>query len=822
MAETGSAVQNVFDSLLRDIRYGIRTLGRSPGFTIIAVLVLALGIGATVALFTVVHSVLLKPLPLPDSDRLVMAYEADSHGKFTDNQVAGGTFESWRQQNKTFEQLAISTDNDYGLSAAGGQLPERISAEISTWAALPLLGVQPAYGRLFTQDDDKAGANETTVLTWGFWKRRFGGDPGVIGRTILLDAKPFTVIGVLPAWFTYPNPRVQLWTPVYPEAPPQIMQTHDAHDFAVIGKLKPGVPIAAAREDLSAISARERLRFPDGPVFDAAAIRPLLDSETYEVKTVLYALFAATGCLLLIACLNIANLLVARSASRRREAAIRTALGGSQGRLIRERITESLLLSAAGGVLGIAFAEVALQWLVHLRSDLPRVESIHLDLTAILFSAGIAVLCGIVAGLAPGLAEDEQQVIRALQESSRSVSGGQRSVRLRRALLSIEVALTVVLLVGAGLFLRSYQRLRAVDIGVSTRNILTMTISLPNGQYKDGAAKTAFYERLLERVRAMPGVRAAGLSTVLPGAGHYQDDAVTIHEYPPLKQGDWLDASVRFVDPQYFQAMRIPLLKGRYFAADERLTRSKYVIVSESFVRQIMKGQEPLGKHVDDANNAQPGEKSASNEIVGVVPDVRESADRPPRPTAYYPLYGGLREYVSLAVRTNSDPLNFALPVQRVIAQLDPNLPVSDVLSFDQLAGKSTVAASFDATLLGIFAVLSLVLAAVGLFGVLSYIVAQRTGEIGVRIALGAQREQVLRLMLFDGLRPAILGLVLGLVASAGATRLIGSLLYGTQPLDPIVYIVVTLALLAVAAIACLVPAWRASQLDPMQALRTE
>lgn len=822
MAETGSAVQNAFDSLLRDIRYGVRTLGRSPGFTIIAVLVLALGIGATVALFTVVHSVLLKPLPLPDSDRLVMAYEADTQSKFTDNQVAGGTFESWRQQNKTFEQLAISTDDDYGISAAGGQLPERINAEISTWAALPLLGVQPAYGRLFTQDDDKAGANETTVLTWGFWKRRFGGDPGVIGRTILLDAKPFTVIGILPVWFTYPNPKVQLWTPVYPEASPQMMQAHDAHNFAVIGKLKPGVPIAAAREDLTAISARERLRLPDGPVFNAANIRPLLDSETYEVKAVLYALFAATGCLLLIACLNIANLLVARAAGRRREAAIRTALGGSQGRLIRERITESLLLSAAGGVLGIALAEVALRWLVHLRSDLPRVESIHLDLTAILFSAGIAMLCGIVAGLAPGLAEDEQQVVRALQESSRSVSGGQRSVRLRRALLSIEVALTVVLLVGAGLFLRSYQRLRAVDIGVSTRNILTMTISLPNGQYKDGATKTAFYEQLLERVRAMPGVRAAGLSTVLPGAGHYQDDAVTIHEYPPLKQGDWLDASVRFVDPQYFQAMRIPLLKGRYFAADERLARSKYVIVSESFVRQIMKGQEPLGKHVDDANNAQPGEKSASNEIVGVVPDVRESAARPPRPTAYYPLYGGLRDYVSLAVRTNSDPLSFALPVQRVIAQLDPNLPVSDVLSLDQLVGKSTVAASFDATLLGIFAVLSLVLAAVGLFGVLSYIVAQRTGEIGVRIALGAQREQVLRLMLFDGLRPAILGLVLGLVASAGATRLIGSLLYGTQPLDPIVYIVVTFALLAVAAIACLVPAWRASQLDPMQALRTE
>lgn len=821
---------NRMESLLRDLRHGTRTLARTPGFSFIVILVMALGIGATIALFTVVHSVLLKPLPLPGVDRLVNAFEADTILKFQDNPVAGGTFKSWREGNRSFQQMALISDDAYNLSSSNGQLPERVQAEIGSWAALSLLGVQPAYGRLFTANDDRWGAPETTVLSWGFWKRRYGGDPSIIGKTILLDSKPFTVIGILPAWFTYPNPQTQLWTPVFPEAPPQMMESHDAHNFSVIGRLKPGVRLAAAQADLSNISAQERKQFPNGPVFNAANLRPLLDTETHDVRTPLYILFAATGCLLLIACLNIANLLVARSASRRRELAIRTALGGTRARLMRERITEAVLLSLAGGAVGISFAQLALQWLVHLRPDLPRAESIHLDGIAILFTAGIAILCGLAAGIAPALSENERQVLHSLQESSRSASAGHSSVKLRRALLSVEVALTVMLLIGAGLLLRSYQRLRAVDIGIPTRNVLTMSINLPDPPYGNySPKKVAFYDQLLQRVRALPGMRAAGLSSVLPGQGHGSDHAITIHEDPPLARGKWLDASVRFVDSGYFRAMRIPLLKGRYFSEDERLDRSKFVIVSASFVRQIMQGRDPLGKHVDDPNTVPPGQNSGkasdkndSNEIVGVVGDVREFPERPPRPTIYFPLYSGLESGQSLAVRTASDPLNFAMPIQKIIAQLDPNLAVSDILTLDQVIGKSTISASFDATLLAIFALLSLILAAVGLFGVLSYIAAQRQAEIGIRIALGAQREQVLRLMLLDGLKPALIGLVLGLIASAAATRLIQSLLFGTQPLDFAVFLLVACVLLSVAAIACLLPAWRASRLDPMQALRTE
>jgi predicted permease len=809
------------DFLIRDLRYSIRNLARTPGFSVIVIVVMALGIGATAALFTVVNSVLLKPLPLPDTDRLVQANEADSSFN-TSGWVAGGTYEYWRDQNRTLQQIGIATEDDYNLSAAGGQLPERVRAVLSTWQALPVLGVKPAYGRLFTAEDDKFGASGTTVLTWGFWKRRFGGDPGILGRSILLNAKPYTVIGILPEWFSYPSPRTQLWTPVYTEIPPEVMSSHDAHNFRVIGKLRSGVTVAAAQADLANISFQRRKQFPSGPVFNSAHLRLLLDAETYKVKTLLCALFAATGCLLLIACLNIANLIVARSASRRREAAIRTALGGTRGRLVRDRVLESVLLSLAGGVLGIFLAQLALQWLESMRSDLPRVEMIHLDITAVLFAIGIALLSGVAAGLAPALAEDEQQILLTLQESSRSVSGGRSSVRLRRSLLSIEVALTVVLLIGAGLFLRSYQELRAVQIGVPTANVLTMSMNLPDAAYKEGAKKVAFFEQLLESVRALPGVRAAGITTVLPGEGEGEDDAVTIRENPPLATGKWLDADVRFVDPGYFQAIGIPLFRGRIFSSGDRLASSRYAIVSESFVRRFMEGKDPLGEHVNDLNNAQEGDKNPANEIVGVVGDVRSMSNQPPAPTVYYPIYNGIRGDPELAIRTAADPLSMALPVQHIVARLDANLPVADILSLDQVVGKSSAEASFDAVLLGVFAVLSLLLAAVGLFGVLSYIVSQRTGEIGVRIALGAQREQVLRLMLADGLRPAVIGLVLGLIASAGVTHLIQSLLYGTQPLDPIVFILVSVALLAVAAVACLIPAWRASRLDPIEALRTE
>jgi predicted permease len=805
------------ESVLRDLRYGMRTLARTPGFSFVVILVMALGTGATIAMFTVVHSVLMNPLPYRNPDRLVRIYE-DSR-EYHKIYVSGADFLDWRRQEKdSFEQMAAISWDSYNLSGTPGQLPEQVLAQVASWNAFPMLGVQAALGRVFDAADDRPEANAVVVLSWGLWKRRYGGDRGIIGQTIQLDAKSFTVIGVLPAWFNFPNPTVQLWTPFFHEVPPQMLQSHGAHNFEVFARLKPGVTVAQAQAEMSAIQAGIRKRFPDGPIFSATNVVPLLESRVGGIRQALYMLLAATGCLLLIACLNVANLLVARSVSRRREAAIRTALGGGRARLVREQLVESILLCFAGGAFGLLLASLAIHWLVSVRPDIPRAEEIHLDGIAILVSLGIMTFCGLIAGLIPALSLNEKRILRTLQESARSHGGGQDRARLRRTLLSLEVALTVVLLVGASLLLKSYEHLRSVDLGCNTQDVLTMGISLPEAQYKKPIAVTNFYDNLLQRVRALPGVKAAAATTTLPGNGHGSDHDFVIPEDPPLPQGQFLDALVRSVDPGFFQAMQIPLMRGRFFQPNERLGQTQFVIVSASFVRHFFPNSDPIGKHINDDNFAAPH----NFQIIGVVGDVRQAVAAEVEPTIYFPLYLGEDSSASLAIVTRSNPLNFALPVQKIIAQMDPNLAVSDILTMDQIIGNTTHEASFEATLLGIFAIISLLLAAVGLFGVLSYIATQRQGEIGIRIALGAQREQVLRLMLMDGMKPALVGLILGLVVSAAATRLIRSLLYGTQPLDTVVFVVVPVVLLSVAAVSCLIPAWRASRLDPMQALRTE
>jgi predicted permease len=809
---------NGVEALGRDARIGTRTLLRSPGFALTAILVMALGIGANVALFTLVRSVLLRPLPFPNANQLVEVYEADAHGAFQDNVVAGGSYSTWRDQSRSFSQLAIKQWRDYDLSGSGNQLPEVVGAQMASWNIFPLLGVQAARGRLFTADDDRPGVNATVVLSWGLWKRRYGGDPGIVGRSILLDARSNTVIGILPAWFTWPDPSVQLWTPLYHEKSPEVMQMYVAHSFDVVGRLRPGVTLEQASGELNAMQREIRRVHPDGPVHDAVNLRPLLDAQTHGVKNGLYTLLGATGCLLLIACLNIANLLVARAAARGKETAIRTALGGSRMRLLREQVVESTLLSCAGGLLGLLVAEGIVHWLISTREEIPRANAIHMDWVVIAFALAAILGCGLLAGLIPALTSRDTQVLTALQESGRSHSGGRRKARLRQTLLALEVGLTVVLLISAGLLLRSYWQLRSVNLGCATSNVLTMELHLPKSRYRTDVSRIAFFEQLTDQARALPGVADAGLSTVLPGQEARRDDVFIISEHPPLAQGQVLDAQTRSVDPDYFRAMEIPIVEGRALLSSERGPDAQEVVVSQAFVRQFFPNEDPLGRHVvaDMVFGPMP------LRIVGVVADTRYDVAAPPYPTIYYPLYAGGELSVMLAVRSRSDAAPMALPVQKVISRLDATLPVAHVLTMEQIVGHSTDDARFGATLLVAFAVLSLLLAMVGLFGVLSFMVAQRTTEIGIRIALGAERQQIMRQMLRDGLRPALWGLVLGLAASVGVTRLIASLLYGTRPLDPAVFVVVSGTLLLLAALACLLPAWRASRLDPMQALRTE
>jgi predicted permease len=500
---------NWLESLTRDLHLSLRTLRRTPGFTIIVILVMALGIGANVGLFTVVRGVLLKPLPFQDPDRLVMLYEGalredDTTGS---NLVSGGMYAEWKMQNRCYMSLALGQGIRVGLSGAGGQLPEKQNSALFSWDMLRTLGVQPAMGRDFMQADDSPAANGTVLLSWGLWKRRFGGDPAILNKTIELDAQPYTVIGVMPAWFDFPNPSTQLWTPLYHDKPGNVMTSYSNHMFRVVGRLKPGVSAAQGVADLSIISQRiHNAHLNDPFVFQSAKSRPLLEHIVGEIKKPLYVLLEATCCLLLIACLNVANLLVARAAARRKELAIRTALGGDWLRLMRERLMECLLLSAGGGALGLLLAFAALQWLARTRHDMSRVGSIHIDGVVAGFTIGVIVLCALFSGLIAAFSTSDKSILGALHEASRSVSGGSARATLRKVLLTLEVGLTVILLIGAGLLLKSYERLRSADMGCLTQDVITMHLGLPDARYTTPALRANFYDALLERVRALSGV----------------------------------------------------------------------------------------------------------------------------------------------------------------------------------------------------------------------------------------------------------------------------------------------------------------------------
>jgi putative ABC transport system permease protein len=525
-------------------------------------------------------------------------------------------------------------------------------------------------------------------------------------------------------------------------------------------------------------------------------------------------LLGATCCLLLIACLNVANLLVARAAARRKELAIRTALGGGRLRLVRERLIECLMLSTAGGAVGVLLALVALRWLTRTRYDMSRVESIHIDGVVAAFTVGVIVLSALFSGLIAAFSTSSKRILSALHETSTSVKGGGARANLRKVLLSLEVGLTVILLTGAGLLLRSYQRLRSADMGCLTQNVVTMHLGLPLARYSTPALRANFFDRLLERVRALSGVDAAGFVTLAPGQGDALDWTFTIVDHPQLLQGRGLSALGRWADPKYFGAMGIPILRGRTFDSAKRLEAANEAVISESFADTFFPGEDSLGQHIRI--------RGQNAVVVGIVGETRYAIGERPRPVLYYPLDAGVENFGTLVIRSSLDPLQFALPVQRMVSEMDPDLPVSEVLTMEQLIGKSTQNQSFNTTLLVVFATLSLVLASAGLFGVMSYIVAQRTTEIGLRIALGGSREHVMRKMLLDGMWPAVFGLVGGLAASVAAGRLMRDLLYEVKPLDPAVFAAVAVTLLAVAMFACFLPAWRASRLDPMQALRTE
>ncbi len=819
----------LIDNLWRDLKYAARSLAKSPGFSVVAVLVMALGIGANIALFTVVRSVLLNPLPFRDSARLYSLRERNSedHARSGTKSMANylpvdaGSFAEWKRSAAGVAELAmVSPWQGYNVSSEAGRLPEQIEAAWCSWNFFPTLGVSPAIGRGFTVDDDRPGAEATVILSSAFWKRRYDGDPAVVGKKIWLDAKPYTVIGVMPSSFVYSSSmggsNVQVWTPVSHEAPPYLMRTFEDHEFLVVARLLPGTTLAGLVNQLNVVQRQIKAAHPAAGVHDAMQGRSMLDDAVEGYKTSLYALFAATGCVLLIACLNVASLLVARTAARSKELAIRAAMGGGRLRLLSERLTESFLLSLAGGGLGLLLAWGALAWLVRTRKDMNRIEAIHIDGVVVAATLGAIVLCALFSAMISAASGNGKDILASLQESSRAHSGGRARASLRKTLLVLEVGLTVVLLVGAGLLLKSYERLRNADLGVPVDNVLTMRFGLPDVRYKDQTQVVAFLEGLIGRVRSLPGVQSAGLVSAAPGQGWNGDSIMSVVEHPPLPKGEGMDVMRRGADPGYFSAIQIPLVRGRFFNLNERFERGNVALISESAAKLLFPGEDPIGKHLKDDS------VQRTFEVVGVVGDVRWNIAETMRPTYYMPMYGTGYSFATIVIRSEHDVESLALPVQKIIGEMDPDLPVGNVMTLRETIGESTVDSQFDSILVLAFAVIALLLAAAGLYGVLAYLVTQRTGEIGIRIALGAQRGRVLRVMLLDGLRPALLGLVLGLVASAASVRLIGSMLYETQPLDPAVFVAVSGTLLLVAGIACLLPAWKASRLDPMQALRAE
>jgi predicted permease len=812
---------NWLEKFLRDIRYGARTLTRSPGFALTAIFVMALGIGATTSLFTIVRAVLLKPLPFRDPDKLVVVYEhfRTTIGDKEFNPVSPADFRDWRQQTHGFQEMAVWRTYGFDLTGDHAELPEVVQAAAGSWNLFSVLGTQLALGRTFTSEEDKVGANHVVLLTWSLFQRRFAGDSSILGKQIRLDSTPYEVIGVLPRWFTYPDPQVQLWAPYAPTFTPTTFAAHDMHQSHVVARLRPGMSAAAATNEVSALQYRIHLANASRPVAEEARFRPMLDDVVRDVKTPLIVLLCAVGCMLLIACLNVSNLLVARGAARRKELAVRGALGGSRLTLIGEQMTESLLICFAGGTLGLLLSFLATRWLADHWNDLPRAEAIHLDVTVLAFSIGLVFLTALLAGLLPAISSTGSGIFAALQESSRSVGGSLSRAMLRKTLLTAEIALTVILLVSAGLLFKSFLHLRTSDLGCATDHVLTIKYGLPEKQYDTREKVIAFHESLLERVRRLPGVSAAGLVSTPPGGGWEGDDLFTIPERPSSSFQLQNDALIRTIDPGYFLAMQIPLIGGRFLTDQERLTRDQYTIISKKFADQFFSGDNPIGKHVTVPRRGE------TYEIVGVVGDTLHNVAEPTMATMYFPILSGIPDQTSgatIVVRAPGDPLALSIPIQQQVAALDPALPVYDVLTMQQILGKSTASQSFSASLVLAFASLSLLLAAIGLYGVLSYLVAQRITEIGIRIALGAQRAEVLRLVLLDGLRPVFLGLLIGLAGAATAATLIRSILYGTSPLDPVVFAIMVGSLLLTAIVACALPAIRASRIEPMQALRIE
>ena len=813
-------------NISQDIRFAIRQLRKSPGFAITVILTLALGIGATTGIFSLVNAVLLRPLPFPEPDRLLdLQHESRRSGTIAPQSLSYPDFFDWRAQSQSFSAIASFRDATNTLTNAG--TAQILQSEIVSSDFFRVLGIHPELGRDFLPEEENAGRN-AAMLSYQLWQTVFGGRPDIVGRTITLDGYAYTVAGVMPASFSFPfqNPAPQLWisaaTDAFdPDGGTPITAQRGAHMLDVIARLKPGVTLDQARADLNHVDANLAAQYPESnKFFTSALVKPEHEAFIGDARPALRILFAAVSLVLLIACANVAGLLLARASHRRSEIALRAALGASRGEIIRQVLIESLLLSLLGGALGLGLSTVFLQGMLHFApQNLPRLES-SVDATVLGFTILASVVTGLLFGVVPALRMSHLDPSAALRDGTRNVTAGRAQHRLHGALVIAETALGLLLLISSGLFIRSFVRVLSVDPGFDRRNVLTADISYPSGKgYADKVVH--FYDQLLPRLAALPNVKSAAAGWPLPFSGDNIGVTFEIEGHPTAK-GDEPGSDVRVITPDFFNTLRIPILRGRDFAATDSGTSAPVVIVSESWAKKFLPGEDPIGKHMKPglSDGVHP---DAMHEIVAVVSDVKQrSLTKDPRPTFYLPLAQCAVNSPTLVVRTSGDPAALTTPLRTLIASMNRDVPVYHVHTLEDMLSAAASAPRFTTLLLSSFAAMALLLSAVGLYAVLSYMVAQRTSEMGLRMALGAQRGDVLTLILRRGLLLAATGAVIGLACSALVTRLLSSQLYGVHAFDPITYIGVTALLVGVSAVASLSPALRASRIDPMKTLRDQ
>jgi putative ABC transport system permease protein len=814
------------NELGQDVRYGLRQLRRSPGFTAVAILTLALGIGANTAIFSVVNAVVLRPLPFPDSGRLMSVISTLQSSNTRDN-ASYPDFLDWRARNHVFSSMAAWRQDNYNLT--GGEMPLHLRVVVASADLLRVLKVRPFLGRGFLPGEDTPGALNGTnpvILSYGLWQQRFSSDPQALGRVVRLNDQPYTVVGVMPASFQFPiqSDRVDVWTTMAPdlvsiEGGKSMATQRGAHYLDVIARLQPGVTAGMAQAEMSTIVHELNRQYPENKPRNVM-VMPELKQLVGDAGTALMVLLAAVGCVLLIACGNVANLLLARATARQKEMAIRTALGATCGRVVRQVLTESVLLALGGGAAGTLIAMWGIEFLKSLiPPQVPRTGQIGLDVRVFAFAAALSLVTGILFGIFPALKSSRAWLANSLKEGGRSSEAGDRRTPARGVLVVGEVAVALCLLVVAGLLIQSFVRLQNVDPGFNPHHVLTFNLVLPD-RYSQ-AQQIDLFERAVTGIRTLPGVRAASAVVPLPLSADDVSTAFDIEGQSSVR-GHEPDTNYSFVEPGFFQTMGIALLKGRDFSWHDTLKSTPVVMINEAMARQFFAGQDPIGKHLN-AHIGNGYSKPPMREIVGIVRDVKNHGlSASSGPQVYVPLAQSPLDVMTFVVRTAVDPISLAAAARGQVESLDKDLPLFGVETLDGYVGQSLAPPRVIALLLGIFGGIALLLAMVGIYGVVSYSAAQRTHEIGVRMALGAEKADVLRMVIGQGLKLALIGVAIGIAGALALTRFLASLLYGVKPTDPVTFIAVSLILIAVALLACYIPARRAAKVDPMVALRYE